>query len=482
MPRLILFLLLAVAVAAAAGWFAMAPGQVSLTFRGWQVETTVGVLVLAVAALVIAALAVFALVAKLLAAPRRYRAWRSRRRADKGLKALARGMVAVAAGDAATASREARRADRLMDAAPLTLLLSAQAAQLEGDETAAETYFREMLARPETEFLGLRGLLLQAGRAGDSAAALAYAGRAAELRPESSWVQRSLFELSVKAGLWADAERALRRAVRRGAIDRETGARHRAALYLQQSADAERRNFGDEARNLARKARRAAPDFVPAALRLAILERDSGRKRAARRALERAWRAAPHPELAAVYGSLFPAAGDSEEAAALARVKGIRRLVDIHPGHPEGHLAMVEAALAAKLWGEARSHLEKARQHFEGRGAAEPPPARLYRLYARSEEEEKGDSAAAARWLGLAGEAAADACWLCGECGHGYATWVAICPGCQGFDTLAWDRPEPIVRIAAVSGAPANRPPDAGAAASARTLDAPDGPREGARP
>lgn len=450
MPRLILFLILVAGIAAAAGWFASEPGRVTIAFRGTEYEAAVGVLILAVGGIVIAAIALFALISGILSAPRRFRDWRRRRRSEKGLKALARGMVAVAAGDSASAAREAKRADHLLDAAPLTLLLSAQAAQLEGDEGAAENYFREMLSRPDTEFLGLRGLLLQAGRAGDSAAALAYAKRAAELRPDSSWVQRSLFELSVRSGLWADAENALRRAIRRGAIERETGTRHRAALLLQQSTDAERRGYAAEARNLARKAHRTAPEFVPAAVRSAALERQAGRLRRARRAIERTWREGPHPELAAAYGGLFGAEGQSEAAASLARFRGLGRLTNVWADHPEGSLAMAEAALEAKLWGEARSHLKKAMEFYDRPGSPERPPARLYRLFARIEEEENNDTAAAARWLGLAGEAAADGRWLCAECGHGFSSWAPCCPGCQAFDSLYWGRPEPISRIAAV--------------------------------
>ncbi len=68
---------------------------------------------------------------------------------------------------------------------PLTLLLSAQAAQLNGDEQAARRYFTAMLDRAETEFLGLRGLVMQALRGGDEAAALGLSsapGAAAEAR------------------------------------------------------------------------------------------------------------------------------------------------------------------------------------------------------------------------------------------------------------------------------------------------------------
>jgi len=163
MPRLILFLVLAIATVALAGWFATEPGSVTLTFRGWQVETSAGVAALGGAALVIMGIAVYWLVSSIFSAPRRIRAWNRVRRTDRGLKALAAGMVAVAAGDPRGASRQAKRAENLLDVAPLTLLLSAQAAQLEGDDKAAENYFKDMLERPDTEFLGLRGLLLRAG-------------------------------------------------------------------------------------------------------------------------------------------------------------------------------------------------------------------------------------------------------------------------------------------------------------------------------
>ena len=57
----------------------------------------------------------------------------------------------------------------MLDEPPLTLLLSAQAAQLEGDDQAARGYFEAMLDQPATAFLGLRGLLVQAERTGDTA-------------------------------------------------------------------------------------------------------------------------------------------------------------------------------------------------------------------------------------------------------------------------------------------------------------------------
>ena len=59
-------------------------------------------------------------------------------------------MIAAAAGDARYAMRATRDAEKLIGEDPLTLLLRAQTAQLEGDRQVAETTFSRMVERPET--------------------------------------------------------------------------------------------------------------------------------------------------------------------------------------------------------------------------------------------------------------------------------------------------------------------------------------------
>ena len=154
------FLLLAATMLGVA-WFAERPGAVSIVWQGWRLDTSLGVLV---AAVILAALAVawlYRLWRSLVRAPRDFGRWRRERRRRRGYVALTQGLVAVAGGDPREALKHARRADVLLNEPPLTMLLSAQAAQLAGDESAAERQFNDMLTRPETEFLGLRGLLMQ---------------------------------------------------------------------------------------------------------------------------------------------------------------------------------------------------------------------------------------------------------------------------------------------------------------------------------
>lgn len=441
MVRLILFLVVAVGLAWGLAWLADHPGLVSLDWGGWRVETSAGVLALAVAAFAVAAALLYRLWLFITRAPGRIGGALKERRSQKGYKALTKGMVAVAAGDAEEARRQVGKADGLLGEPPLTLLLKAQAAQLGGDETAAETFFKAMLDEPEMEFLGLRGLLNQALKRGDDQAALELARRAHALRPKSEWLGDALFKLEARTGHWLEAGEALKRL---GKVKRvsEGEARHSAALVLLgQSAAAERNGDKEQAMKLAAKAVGEDGGLTPAALQLAKLRLAAGEKRKARAGIEEAWAIAPHPGLAELY---YEAA---DAADALKKVAAANTLLALRTGHPDGHLAVAQAALDAKLWGEARAHLEAAL-------AAGRATRAVYTLLARLEDNDRGDKDKVRHWLAQAAGAAADPAWVCGHCGQVEAHWRPHCPKCHEMDTLKWETPPGYAALDSAAGRP----------------------------
>jgi HemY protein len=421
-----------IAVIIAAVFVADHPGNVDLAVAGWELQTSLGVAVLGV----VLAAVVLALVGTVLRAiVRGPGAWahgrRERRRRD-GYRALTQGMVAVAAGDAEEAKKHARKADSLLAEPPLTLLLSAQAAQLDGDEGAAKRYFTAMLERAETEFLGLRGLFMQALRAGEETVALELAERAKALRPRTPWVMSHLLELQARAGRWQAAEATLLEAAKRKVLPQEASRHRHAVLLLQHSGEAEEAGRTSDAMRLAAKAHAVEPGFAPVAARYGRMLAARGQVRRARRALEAAWHAAPHPDIAAAYRALFA------EEPALQRLKHMERLAALAADHIESRIALASAALDARLWGEARRHLTAALAAGEERA-----PPRLCRLMAEIEEAEHEDHAAARAWLARAAAATVpDAAWVCDACGGESAHWTALCSYCRTFASLAWRGPE----------------------------------------
>ena len=424
--RWLWFLIKVGIVAVAALWIADRPGQVSFTWLGYRVDTSMGVLLAALVILVGLVVLLHRLWRLVWRTPRDLRRLNQERKRQQGYRALSQGMAAVAAGDAPEAHRQAKLANKLLKDPPLILLLAAQTAQLGGDETAARRYFTAMLEKPETAFLGLRGLLMQALKAGDKAEALSLARRAYEERPSTPWAVTTLIDLQLEAGRWNELPPLLQHGARLKALPEPRARRIRAVLAAEQA----RGQAAAKTLDAAREAVKLAPDLAPARARLAELLAQAGRTKEATKILEQGWALMPHPLLAAAYAGLQPGEAPAE------RCKRFARLAAIAPRHRESLLAEGECALAAALWADARRHLEAAAA-LEG----ERPSARLCRLMARLEEGPGGEAGAARRWLLAIAEADPDPAWLCARCGTLTQAWQANCPHCRAFDSLAWQAP-----------------------------------------
>ena len=472
MSRVLFFGLKLAVVLVFAAWLAAWPGRVTAELPGYRLDlgfmvlewpdlyldSSVGILVLA--------LVVFAVLVAL-----SYRFWRFLRRAprdlndsvkagrrQRGYRALTQGMVAVAAGEREEAARWAHKAGALLDEPPLTMLLSAQAAQLSGDEAAARRYFTAMLDNQETRFLGLRGLLTQALREGDRGRALELVREAHGMRPRTPWVLQSLFDLTERGGDLEAAESALRESLRAKVLPKAEATRKRAVVLLERAQAARRAGAASAAVGPAREAHKLAPGLIPASVLLAELLLDSGEARKAAKTIEEAWSRAPHPDLAALYFKARPS-DDSLE-----RLKTLGKLVARNPEHGESHLARGRAALEARLWGEARRHLEAAAGPG-GLNGGQPREA-VCRLMAELEEVERADIEASRAWLARAATAAPDPAWVCGTCGARAANWRPRCGNCESFDTLAWTLP-PHIAAASEIAPPALAAPEASEIAEA---------------
>lgn len=425
--RLFLFALLVAALVVVAVWLAERPGQVSVHWLGWRIDTSVPVLLVAMLAFMTLVSVLARFVGAVVAAPGRFLARRREKRRRRGYAALSDGLAAVAIGDRKAAGKLARQADRLLADPQLTGLLTAQAAELTGDEAESERRLKTMVERPQTALLGLKGLLALAQRRGDPAAALDYARRAWAMGVPAQDLAEALFRLQAGIGQWVEAEITLDEARKRRAMKPED-IRHLSALVqLERSLQAERDGDPAAALALALKAHQADFTLVEASARAARLLHRAGKDRKALATIVTTWQVAPHPQLVEACIALAPA------ETPLQRVKRLERLVRANPDAADGHVALAEAALAAKLWGQGRNHLELA--------AKLRPSAGTFFLLARLEREERQDEAAAQAWIGKAATAPAEPAWHCHACGKPADSWTSACPACGAFDALDWRQP-----------------------------------------
>src|SRR5262245_18010699 len=422
MIRVTLYLIVIAALAFGAVWLAERPGEVAITWQGSRLDTSVMVLIAAAVALAVASAFAWSIVYGILRAPAALARYRRRRRGERGYLAVSRGLIAVGSGDARAARRFTGEAVRIAPREPLTLLLSAQSAQLAGDRDAAVATFQEMAEREDTRVLGLHGLFVEAQRRHDGAAALAFAEEAARHASTPVWAAQAVLEFRCVAGDWSGALERLDRNLKSKLIDRRTYRRQRAVLLTAQAralVDTDRAR----ASALAREAAKLAPDLVPAAALAARLLGAAGERRKAARTIERAWQVNPHPDLAAAYVGLR--AGDS----ARQRLSRVEALAAKGPSDAESALAVARAALDAQEFAVARTALAP---------YTAAPRRRVAALMAELEMAQ-GDEGRAREWMARALNARRDPAWTADAFVSEH--WLPISPVSGRLDAFEWKDP-----------------------------------------
>jgi HemY protein len=423
MIRVVLFLAAVGLLAFGVAWLADRPGEVTVLWHGWRIDTSVMVVAFALATLTVVAVFLWSLLRTVLRTPDLLSMFLRNRRGTKGYLAISRGLIAIGTGDARTARKFAQEARRLAPGEPLALLLSAQTAQLSGDRPAAERAFAEMAGRPDTKLLGLRGLFVEAQRRDDQPAARAYAEEAAKATPSPGWAGQAVLEFRCAAGDWVGALATLDSNMRSRLLDRPAYRRQRAVLLAARALAAEETDR-DDAKALVLEAVKLAPTLVPAAVLAGRLLAEAGELRRAGRILERAWRANPHPDIAETYAHLR--FGDS----ARDRLVRVEALAQKAPAHVESALALARAALDAREFAKARVALAP---------LATQPSQRVALLMAELEEVEHGDEGRSREWMARALHAARDPAWTAD--GFVSERWLPVSPVSGRLDVFQWKVP-----------------------------------------
>jgi len=274
----------------------------------------------------------------IIALPEKIRTRDAETKRERGVAALTRGLEAVAVGDAADASHHAKVAQKHLEELALTRLLTAQAAQLSGDEAEATKSFSAMLDAPETEFLGLKGLYAQAMKRGEHEKARGYADRAFALRANAGWAFQSVVDLCLERGAWGDAREAIGKGKRNKLISSEEADRATAALFAAGADAAKASGDTDLALSEAEAALKLAPAFAPAAAIAADIHRENGKTGKAAGILETAFAGEAHPAIIRLYDKLY-----ASEPAEKRRDK-LKKLASKNPDTDEAALLEARAA------------------------------------------------------------------------------------------------------------------------------------------
>jgi HemY protein len=425
MTRIIAFLFGILALGAVLAWLADRPGTVSMVWQGYRIETSAMALFIGIILLTAILVVLWQIYRSVMGAPGAISDFFRGRRRMKGYQALSQGMIAVGAGDSSFASGQAKQARKLLADEPLVGLLTAQAAQLAGDTDGAREAFEAMLDNPQTTLLGLHGLFVEAERQGNEAAARRCASEATRRAPSLAWAAEADFKFKLREAVWDEALSALERMESNRLVAKSDARRQRAVLMTAKAMELEDTE-PDEALDLALKAHKLVPDFVPAAMVAGRSAGGLGKLSQATSIIEKTWKTGPHPDLADIYAHLR--SGDTTQD----RLKRVKMLAKKKSGHPESRMAVARAAIDAGDWDSARETLEPL--------VAREPTRRVCVMMAQIEDTEHGDRGRVREWLARAVHAPRDPAWVAD--GRISDTWAPVSPVSHTLDGYRWMVPE----------------------------------------
>ncbi|MBL1419619.1 MAG: hypothetical protein COC24_003830 [Alphaproteobacteria bacterium] len=434
MIRLIGYFIAFVVFVTSVVWLNNNPGFVEFDWFDYHIKISMGLFIAAIVILVVLCVITWRLVRGIMGAPDAFGVFFSSRKRKKGYEALSKGIIAVGSGDLRGAQKFARLATDKLDNEPLTLLLRAQTAQLEGNRDQTHKAFEKMIEQDATKMLGLRGLFMEAQRNEDGAAAKLIALDAVAHDGQSKWALNGLFDMQTAEGDWGGALNSLLMIGRLEGANIGENKRKRAVLLTAEAMNIENSN-AERALELALEARTYAPELVAATVLAAKLLLAKGSLRKAHKLLEKCWRLAPHPEL----GALFVVQKDAEKPnMRLKRVQtfalkaGIGHADMAARGIVEAAVMVARVAIEQGDWAAARKALENI--------VADDPSARICTLMAKIEQGELGNRGLVAEWLARAQRAPNDAVWLAD--GHIADVWAPVSPVTGELDAYEWKVPD----------------------------------------
>lgn len=435
----IFFIKLAILVALGV-FLAQYPGEAHLTWFGYNIDMSMGILLVGILTSVATILLLAGAWRSLWRLPVLWAEQRKARRVRKGQITLLEGLSAIAAGEFQEARRLAKRAISLNADQPLNMLLNAQSAYMSGKLEEANTHFLQLRKNHDTAFLGLRGLILHAHHTNNWEQKRQLLQEAMTMRPKSPWVLQQLLELDLRLGAFDKASMVVEQMQLRQLITKPESRRRQALIHWMKAEAAE--IAGDE--NLmvqsAASAHYEAPEVSTIAVGLAKFYHKIGKTSKAQKILMSGYTHCPHYDFEKQLLILSP------DTNALDHYREVEKLVQGAPNHPESLYILAKAALAAKLWGQSRHYINllKGVQYTQ----------RVCRLMAEVEEAENPHQANHAyEWREKAIIAPPDPMWICDSCHITLPNWHPVCPSCESFDQINWQTPNAAITLSTMKEA-----------------------------
>jgi len=434
MVKLVIFFIFTILFSLGVSWFLDNDGSVSMTWLGYQIDTTIMFLVGSVASTFIAVIILVYFVRSLLLIPKRIKNKGDVKKSDLAIKSLTRTIAAIEMGDADMAKTSMKETKKLYNGKeniyPLIHLLEANVYGLRKEFQLANEHYNALLENKDTELVALHGLLKQASEEGDYAKAILLAEKAAGKHPNSKAVITLLLGLYKKSCKWEQYNNQLekyKKSFKKVKNDEKplNWEREKALALCMLAAAKYNDEENETACSLLVESNKFDKSFLPTAILLVEIADITDNKRKSAAVIEQIWKLNPYYELGRKYVILF----DDENVKK--RLKRAKKLLSLNSDSYYSNLIIAEEYISNGNYDDARSNIESA---IEKNGGESKSICTSMIKIEQSEERQNVENIKL--WETKLQYAKKDTIWKCNSCGTIHDKWNVKCSNCEAVDNI----------------------------------------------
>lgn len=321
-------------------------GIVAISWRDYQLETTVGILLF----MLVIFISIFKILAQLLHFIFNWRKYTQARHRKKIPEVILTIFTALERGLPKIALEKAKFIQKHSPIAGLGEYFEAMALMALNDDEQAKTIFKIMTTFKGAEYLGWQGLARLSLKSDRQAQAQAYAEKALHYFPNSPWALKTIHEQAQALGDYKKAEDALEQLKKMGYFEENLLKEKKGALFAGWAKSLEGQASYKEALSRARKAYRIHPGIEEGKI-LAELHIKLNHRWRAQFLIKRLWKLSPDEDLLKLYVQV------TKPETSLKAYEAIQKLTSHNQEHEVSLIALAQAAHKAQLWGATEEYL-----------------------------------------------------------------------------------------------------------------------------
>ncbi|MDG1438675.1 MAG: heme biosynthesis HemY N-terminal domain-containing protein, partial [Emcibacteraceae bacterium] len=422
MIRLTFFTILGIAIAFVAYWVSANPGDVLVTWQGWEIRLSVAVsvmLLILYTVLIFATLKLFKWlnISALLSSPKRLAAKRS-----KGEKILDQAWGSYALDDYDVAIKLGLRAKAALGNNHNVLRLLAKATQKSNKDK--NPYIDALKSTPGNAAWAQKQELMDLIANKSWSTALTIIQSLLQDYPKNKFLLKKNVMISACLSDWNHAKEAITTAEKeKGALTKKDINHYKAVIDYALALEKKAAGKKDESLSLLKSVLKLDPTYAPAALAAAKILLEQAQPKASEKIILNIWKKAPNRELGEIALELYPAESSNET------FRRISNLSMSAPNFPESQHILARAAIDSGHWPQAREAIDKV---IEEKNATKE----TYMLLAALEKKQKNDDIAVGVIQKKIENAKNETNWTCSECETAFSHYTPLCSECGSFDGL----------------------------------------------